>query len=42
MKIDTVKGEPNEHRLRFLDGDRMSIDTVPGVVYQRRGLEPAK
>jgi hypothetical protein len=36
IKIDTVQGVPNDHNLRFLDNDRLVIDTLDGVVYQRR------
>jgi len=36
IKIDTVQGVPNDHDLRFLDNDRMVIDTLDGVVYHRR------
>jgi len=42
IKIDTVQGVPNDHVLRFLDNDRLVIDTLEGVIYHRRPAEAAK
>ena len=42
LEIVTVQGEPNDHVLRFLDGDRLTIETMEGAVYERRRPDPAK
>lgn len=36
LKIDTVKGEPNDHVVRFFFDNRMEIETMQGRVYERR------
>lgn len=42
LTIDTVQGEPNEHVLRFLDNDRINIETLEGQIYHRRRVDAPK